>query len=38
MFNLSVLAETNRALFDLLEVEAEFVAGYNVEYSAMGFA
>lgn len=38
MFYTSIFAETNRALFDLLEVEAELVAGYNVEYSAMGFA
>ncbi len=37
IFFVSSLAETNRAPFDLTEAEAELVAGYNVEYSAVGF-
>lgn len=37
-FCVSILAETNRHPFDLPEAEAELVSGYNVEYSARGFA
>lgn len=38
IYFIAILAETNRAPFDLSEAEAELVSGYNVEYSAITFA
>ena len=38
IYLISVIAETNRAPFDLSEGESELVSGYNIEYSSMPFA
>ena len=38
IYMISAVAETNRPPFDVVEGEAEIVAGHMVEYSGMGFA